>query len=73
MRIPNQAIKQILDNNFQSGQISEVIFGEHWFELPISIRKDLLFVVMRANKELIMKSGVFYSDLMEFKNVCILI
>lgn len=56
---------------FQSGQISNAIFETDWLELPTSFKKDVLFVMMRANKELILESVVFKSDLMEFKNVCI--
>jgi hypothetical protein len=49
--------------------MKDAAFESNWFDLPILMKKDLIYIMMRSQKELKINVGVFEVSLNQFNNV----
>jgi hypothetical protein len=54
---------------FQSLKIKDAVFESDWLDLPISMKKDLIYIMMRSQKEMRINVGLFEVSLNQFNNV----
>jgi hypothetical protein len=54
---------------FQSSQIKEAVYESDWLNLPMPMKKDLIIIMMRSQRALQIKVGVFEVSLQQFNKV----